>query len=517
MMKNLLAIIVLYFIVLKIQAQPIIEWQKSFGGSDIDQAYCIAQTMDSGFIVAGETSSNDGDISEDFGYSDIWIVKLDSIGAILWQKSLGNSIMESASSIQQTLDEGYIVCGHSSTDDLNGIPRQGSSDLLIIKLNKTGNIIWQKSLGGSNSEWAGGIQQTTDGGYIVGASSKSKDGNVTGNKGNFDYWIVKLNSSGGIEWQNSYGGTASERLNSIQQTSDGGYVAAGSSASNDKDVTGNHRGTDYWIIKIDRIGTLIWQKSFGGSLDDIAYSIKQTSDYGFIVAGLTISYDGDVNDNTNPIKNSWVIKLDGLGNIEWKKNYGGTAIEEARSIVQTKDGGYIIAGFTGSNDGDVSGNHSLGNYDIWIFKINNAGILEWQKCLGSSDAEFAYSIVQTKDGGYAVAGTSSTDDGNVTKNNGKSDYWIVKLSGTLVGVKELEAQSLLNLYPNPASNQLTININERLVGSNFTILNMVGQRVLSGKINSRSTLLEVGGLPGGSYLVRVQSREANAVLRFVKE
>ncbi len=517
MLKNSLSIIVLCLTMLCVQAQPEIEWQKTFGGSDYDAAYCIAQTTDSGYIIAGVTSSSDGDVSGNFGYLDIWIVKLDSTGSMLWQKSLGDTIMESASSIQQTVDGGYIVCGYSSADDLNDIPKRGTSDIVVIKLNSKGNIIWQKSLGGSNSEWPGTIQQTTDGGYIVGGSSKSKDGDVTRNHGDFDYWIVKLDGSGNIVWQNSYGGTANDRLNSIQQTSDGGYIAAGSSNSKDKDVTGNHGRADYWVIKIDNIGTLIWQKSLGGSLDDYAYSITQTSDKGFIVAGYSGSYDGDLIGNTDPVKNWWVVKLDGLGNIEWKKTYGGNSNDEARSIVQTREGGYIIAGYTASNDGDVSGNHSLGNYDIWILKINSTGILEWQKCLGGSDAEFAFSIVQTKDGGYAVAGFSTSVDGDVSHNKGKDDYWIVKLSGTLVGVNELEEQSQLRLYPNPANYQLTIKTDEKLIGSNYTVLNIMGQTVLSGKINSDNTLLEVGSFPSGIYFVQIQSKDGSSVSGFIKE
>jgi hypothetical protein len=516
MMKNLFTTIVLCLTIGSIQAQPNIEWQRSFGGSNNDRAFCIAQTMDNGFIIAGQTFSSDGDVSSYFGNGDIWVVKLDSAGIMTWQKSFGDTIIESATSIQQTLDGGYIVYGYSSADDMGDIPKRGTSDLLIIKLNKTGGITWKKSLGGSNSERPGEIQQTTDGGYIVGGSSKSKDGDVTENNGDFDYWIVKFNGSGDIVWQNSYGGTGSEGLNSIQQTSDGGYIAAGSSESKDKDVTDNHGHFDYWVIKIDNTGNLIWQKSFGGSRDDFAYSVKQTSDQGYIVAGTTLSRDGDASANSGSIS-YLIIKLDALGNMEWIKSYGGSAADEARSIVQTKDGGYVIAGYTDSNDGDVAGNHDPYNTDFWILKINRFGGIEWQKRLGGSNLEFAFSIVLTKDDGYAVAGSSYSADGDVTQNKGKSDYWIVKLSGTLVGVKELEEQPLFNLYPNPANIQLIIKTDEKLIGSNYTVLNIMGQTVRSGKIISDNTLVEVGGLPGGTYFVRVQSKDGNSVSRFVKE
>ena len=227
-------------------------------------------------------------------------------------------------------------------------------------------ISWQKSLGGSGYDRATSIQQTSDGGYIVAGNSSSIDEDVTGNHGNSDYWIVKLNSVGSIVWQKSLGGSGNDSATSIQQTSDGFYIVAGSSSSINGDVTGNHGGVDYWIVKLDSLGSILWQKSLGGSGNDYAQSIQQTSDGGYIVAGYSTSINGDVTGNHGN-SDYWIVKLNHVGSIVWQKSLGGSGFDYAWSIQQTSDGGHIVAGYSTSINGDVTGNH--GDYDSWIVKL----------------------------------------------------------------------------------------------------------------------------------------------------
>jgi hypothetical protein len=230
-------------------------WQKSFGGSLFDRAYSIQQTTDGGYIVAGESGSTDGDVTGNHGSADGWVVKLDSSGKIIWQKSLGGSSIDFSNSIQQTTDGGYIVAGYSFSNSENVTGNHGDFDSWVVKLNSSGNITWQKSLGGSNRDEAKSIQQTTDGGYIVAGYSYSINGDVTGNHGGFDSWVVKLNSSGNITWQKSLGGSENDEATSIQQTTDGGYIVAGYAWSNDGDITGNHSSRDYWVVKLSSVHT----------------------------------------------------------------------------------------------------------------------------------------------------------------------------------------------------------------------------------------------------------------------
>jgi len=235
-------------------------------------------------------------------------------------------------------------------------------------------IEWQKALGGSSGDYAYSVQQTTDGGYIVAGNTGSNNGDVSGNNGNADYWVVKLISTGNIEWQKAFGGSSTEFAESIQQTTDGGYIVAGYSFSDDGDVFGNNGSDDYWIIKLNSVGDTLWTKTLGGTSRDWANSIQQTTDGGYIIAGWTQSNDMDVAGNKGGA-DYWIVKLDSVGTIEWQKALGGTADEQAQAVLQTTDGGYIIAGFTDSNNGDVSGNNGLNDY--WIVKLSSTSAIEY--------------------------------------------------------------------------------------------------------------------------------------------
>jgi gliding motility-associated-like protein len=407
---------------------PCIEWQKALGGTGFEVANAIQQTTDGGYIVAGYTSSNDGDVTSNHGAGDAWVAKLNGTGAIQWQKTLGGSNYDEATTIQQTTDGGYIVAGYTVSSDGDVIGYHGLKDAWVVKLNGTGGIQWQKTLGGMAQDEANAIQQTTDGGYIVAIFTDSNDGDVIGNHGAGDAWVVKLSGTGGIQWQKTLGGTNTDAAKAIQQTTDGGYIVAGGTRSNDGDVIGFHGSEDAWVVKLNDTGGIQWQKTLGGTGTDWATAIQQTTDGGFIVAGYTDSSDGDVIGNhgsTDP----WVVKLNGTGGIQWQKTLGGTGDERANAIQQTTDGGYIVAGYTSSNDGDVIGNHGVS--DAWVVKLNGTGAIQWQKTLGGTSSEGATAIQQTTDGGYIVAGATNSNDGDVSVNHGSGDAWIVKLKDCL--------------------------------------------------------------------------------------
>ena len=423
---------------------PAIEWQKSLGGSGDDYPKAMQQTNDGGYIVAGSSNSIDGDVTGNHGGLDCWIVKLNSTGNIEWQKCLGGSSFDLANAIQQTADGGYIVAGKSVSKDGDAIGRTESGDFWIVKLNSTGNIEWQKGFGGSGFETANTIQQTTNGGYIVAGLSTSNDGDVTGNHGGrADAWVVKLNSTGNIEWQKCLGGSSYDYASAIQQTKDDGYIVAGYSDSNDGDVTGNHGGNgDCWVVKLNSTGNIEWQKSLGGSLSDEAYAVKETKDGGYIVAGYSSSSDGDVTGGYGAY-DYWVVKLNSAGNIEWQKGLRSGLDNFAYSIQQTTDDGYIVSGYSSHSDDDVTGFHFSDDY--YIVKLNSTGNIEWQKRLGGSgeDRPFA-TIQQTTDGGYIVAGYSLSVDGDVTGNHGRADYWVVKLGASALPLNLLHFDAVKN-------------------------------------------------------------------------
>jgi uncharacterized delta-60 repeat protein len=440
-LKNCLkkAIFMLGFVILSASfahAEPAIEWERSLGGSKSDRAYSIQQTEDGGYIVAGTSASDDGDVSGNHGNLDCWVVKLKSNGELDWQRSLGGSKEDGGRSVKPTKDGGYIIAGYSKSDDGDVSENHGKLDYWIVKLRANGELDWQRSLGGSRDEFVRDVQQTNDGGYIVAGRSDSNDGDVSGNHGDSDFWIVKLKANGELDWQKALGGSDADNAHAVRQTSDGGYIVAGSTMSNNGDVSREkYRSWNFWVVKLTENGAIEWEKQLGGSRVDYAYDIFQTKDDGYIVAGYSASNDGDVSGNHGGEKyrgvmmynkDFLVVKLKMDGAIEWQRMLGGSKDDLAWSVQQTSGGGYIVAGYSESNDGDVSENH--GYIDMWTVKLEADGTLKWQKSLGGSRREDAYEIFQTKDGGYIVAGYSSSNDGNVSEYHGSGDFWVVKLT-----------------------------------------------------------------------------------------
>ncbi len=490
-----------------------IEWQKSYGGSIDETAYAIQQTTDGGYIVAGISHSTDGDVHGNHGGSgDYWLLKLTATGDTVWTKCYGGSYVDMAKVIQQTTDGGYIVAGYSESTDGDVSGNYGGSDFWIIKLTATGDTIWTRCYGGSGDDYANTIQQTTDGGYIVAGYSMSFNGDVHGNHGGYrDAWLLKLTATGDTAWTRCYGGSGGDYANTIQQTTDGGYIMAGASYSTDGDVTGNHGSNDYWVLKLTATGDTVWTKCYGGSDSDNAYAIQQTTDGGYIVAGSSRSTDGDVIEN-HGAADFWIIKLTATGDTVWTKCYGGSGDDVPTAIQQSSDGGYIVAGFSLSSDGDVHGNHGV--IDYWISKLTATGDTVWTKCYGGFGEDFANAIQQTTDGGYIVAGSSRSTDGDTT-GNGYFDYWILKLDNSMgISTQNIEPVAV---YPNPAHDKLTIIAGE--AKQSAFIYNLQGQLIKSVKLGVKSSkyVIDIEDLPAGLYLLKLSGNKETKVSKFVKE
>jgi len=251
-------------------------------------------------------------------------------------------------------------------------------------------------------------------------------------------------------------------------------------------------------VKLDGSGAILWQKCLGGTDYEDANSIQQTSDGGFIVAGGISSNDGDVSGNHGET-DYWIVKLDGLGAIQWQKCLGGTDGEYALSIQQTSDQGFITAGYTNSNNGNVSGNH--GTNDSWVVKLDGSGVIQWQKCLGGTNNDVAYSIQQTSDDGFIVAGYTNSIDGDVTGNHGGDDSWVVKLSGT-DGINELDTYNLLTIYPNPFTERTIISFdNPKNEKFRLVIKDITGKIVMEiGEIHGNTLEINRNDLSAGVYI-----------------
>ena len=300
------------FWLVKLAPNGDVQWQKKYGGSRNEYAFAMDLTPDGGYILAGSTESMDGDVTGNHGYFDWWVTKVDAAGNLQWQKSLGGTQEDQAFAIKSTPDGNYIVAGITKSGDGDVTGYHGGMDAWIVKLNNTGNLVWQKCLGGTGGETARSIAMTSDGNYMIGASSSSNDGDVASAKGAEDFWFVKMNPSGNIIWQKTYGGSRNEELFDIKQTSDGGYVAVGTSESFDKDLNCNAGVRDMWIIKTAADGTLQWQKNMGGELQDEAYAVQPLNDGNYILCGMTCSRaipGFHIPTLQNTCADYWVVKL----------------------------------------------------------------------------------------------------------------------------------------------------------------------------------------------------------------
>jgi hypothetical protein len=358
-----------------------IMWQKVYGGSQSDYSSDIIQTSNGDFVLAGYTRSADGDVSGNHGIIDGWVVRLSGTGAIKWQKCYGGSGFDAILSLKPTSDNGYIVAGWSDSDDGDLDSNRGDSDCWVVKLDSVGNILWSHTLGGSDKDHAASVEQTSDGGYIVAGGVKSNDFDVTGNHGEFDYVVYKLSPSGTLEWKKFYGGSSKDLVgdhgvrSTVHQTKDGGYIVGGLTHSTDGDVIGNHGSFDSWVLKLNDTGKILWQQTIGGSQDDETFVLQETLDSGFVLTGTSNSNDGQVSGGHGG-HDFWVVKLNSAGAFVWQQCYGGLGYEVAFGITQTSSGNYVVAGFTDGNSGQVTGWH--GHFDAWVAYLTNTNSVEAQ-------------------------------------------------------------------------------------------------------------------------------------------
>lgn len=396
-----------------IVAQPIIEWQHPLGGSGVDCAYSIVETSDGGYLSIGHSESDDGDVTFNHGSLDVWITKLDNKGALQWQHSYGGSEADEAYSVKETNDGGYVVAGHSASDDEDVNDHLGIGGIYdgwIIKIDALGTLEWERSCGWDTSyDYLYSIEPTTDGGYIAIGTTMPNLSTITV----YDIWVVKLDPSGAITWQKKYGGPLSDEGWCIHQTDDGGYLLCGKTTLPDAEHG--------WVAKIDNLGSIQWEQTYGDTNNGRLYYIDETTDHNVIACGTLAT-------GTARMMDLWVLKIDGAGKTIWSKTYGGSGIDGSHCVHETQDNGYIVSGTTTSNDGDVTGGYE--GSDAWVLKLTSVGNLEWQKDLGGDYVDEAYDIKETSDGGFIFTGSTLSDNGDVVGHHDPgyvSDFWVVKL------------------------------------------------------------------------------------------
>ncbi len=407
-MKTTLALFICLLSVATAFAQPDTLWTRTFGGSESDVGRSVQQTIDGGFIIAGGTSSFGA------GEDDVYLIKTDGSGNEQWEQTYGGSDNDWGYSVQQTSDGGYIIAGKTASYGA------GSNDFYLVKTDVNGNESWTQTFGGSDSDGGYCVQQTVDGGYII-----------VGNTGSFgsgsgDVYLIKTDSSGYEQWSQTFGGSNVDHAYSVQQTTDGGYIVTGYTYSF------GSASVNVYLIKTDSSGYEQWSQTLGGNCDDLSHNVQQTRDGGYIIVGRTLSYGASEED-------IYLIKTDGIGNEQWYQTFGGEYAEEGYSVQQTSDGGYIITGWTSS--------FGPGYAAVYLIKTDGSGNVQWNQTFGGGIYNIGYSVQQTADGGYIIAGRTSFWGAS-------GDVYLIRLAPDSTGVIDLDlpqpiTYSLLPAYPNP--------------------------------------------------------------------
>jgi hypothetical protein len=403
---------------------------QTFGGSKNDSINSIVATRDGGYAVLGYTQSNDFDIIDKSNESfDFWVMKFSSEDKLLWNKTFGGSDDDKGVDIVATNDGGFAVLGAASSSDLDVSLNAGSQDFWMLKITAEGEVLWEKSFGFSGSDKGISLINTVDNGFLV---TGVLDVSASGGQGNSksavrhsggDIWVLKLSSTGTLDWSKYFGGSFTDTPFGVVETSNNEYIIAASSDSEDFNISNNKGTYDFWILKISSNGTLIWEQSFGGSEIDEPRAITATNDGNFIIVGDTRSSDIDVSVNSGAA-DLWMIKIASDGTLIWEKTIGASSFDVARSIFKTQDHGFVIAGSSRSSN---AGFTNQGQNDAWILKVNSSGEIDWQKIVGGSGVDFLYDVVELNNKTIIAVGESGSSNIDITENKGFSDALIINI------------------------------------------------------------------------------------------
>ena len=530
MKKTLLSLIYFLISVIPTFSQPLhIDWQNCFGGSDKDLAYDIVE-IQNGYFIVGYTWSTDGDISVNKGLLDGWLIKTDNNGNKVWEKTYGGSNGDGFFRIIPDNTGNYFLVGGSgsSDGDISQDPYPNSEDYWIVKIDIDGNIIWDKIVGGTYGDKIFTGCPTFDGCVVALGESISEDGDVSVHFGAKDVWLVKISGDGEVEWDFTLGTDHTDYGQAIIQTTDGGYLVGCSSML---EGGGNlncesHGLADGVLVKLDSLRNIEWQHCYGGSWYDGIIGLLEVAD-GYIFLAYASTNDGDLvgsgwhegyNHLGNPTSDTWAVKVDFSGNIIWKKCYRGSKYDDSKSIVQLGDGSFMIVGLTDSHDGDVVGNHSgnAGDNDIWAIHISSEGELLGQQCFGGwGDERIEFGVVKKSDNDFVIAGQTNygpSYDVGCTPHGGNWDneYWVFEIKDTTVAVPENRQIAQLKVYPNPAEDNVFIEIPEtyQLNNAVMQVLDASGRSVIKQKPESHTLQLNIHHLPAGLYILKLMNNEA---------
>ncbi len=492
-----------------------IEWQQVLGGVHSEYLYDVKATPDYGFLLIGSSFSEDSGNKAEKGQGDLdyFLWKMDEAGKMEWQKTFGGSGSDYLYSASLTQEGGYIL-GGSSDSPKSGDKQEngfGNMDFWILKLDPAGEEEWQITLGGIGNDQLQSIQQTPDGGFIIGGSSdsspiKDSEGATIGNKseeskGSLDYWIIKLSASGELEWEKTFGGMFSDQLKSILII-EGGYLVGGTSNSI---ISGNKSAkelgmNDYWVIKLDADGNQQWQRAYGGEGDESLAKILETEN-GYLIAGSSNSSPLGRSGGASNGTDFWLVEIDKLGEVNWDNTYDIGQWDMLVNVTKSEDNTFLLGGYASTETlGKRTDNKGINDYVA--IKINHRGEMLWSRNIGGNGTDQLKGLTQTRDGGYILAGNSDSkkSDDKDKASIGGNDYWVVKLGNEK---KQVEERQLVDIYPNPTYQYTNIIISKEFKEAEVQVFNLNGQKLQSNKLPYRSTPIDLQSYPPGVYIFNI--------------
>jgi len=487
---------------------PSIRWQLAMGGTSEDAWMSICPAREGGMVICGYSSSTDGDLELGHGNVDAWVMKLSAGGTLVWKKQYGGSRVDFANSIAPAGDGGYVVAGVTYSDDGDFKGNKGLSDAWVMKISASGDIEWSRLYGGSGYEEAVSVHTSAEGGFLVVGGSSSSDGDLNWNNGLYDGWAFRIRNDGSLVWQQAMGGWANDYFYHVVQRTDGGWIIAGTSDSDDGDVYGNAGGGDAWLVALSGGGRREWSRLYGGPGMDRFFSVNLLPGGGILASGYCGENGGMVLGNNGAL-DAWLVEIGQDGKLVKQVCYGGGEQDYLVGSSLAGDGGVILCGTTYSEIEGVDGSVEMGGG--WVLKVDASLQKEWQYAGGGSDHDQWVDVLPVADQQYVLVGASGSADGGVGADHGMLDGWVVSLnSGVSTGLEMQELKRGWSVFPNPARSRVEIREMGQLL--QFKQLSRVDVYASDGRLIRSFDGLRVGdpillsGISPGLYWVVVNEK-----------
>ena len=508
---------------------PTLIWQSALGGSGSDFANSIFQYGD-GYLIGtvGRSNSDDGSFSN-CGLSVLGdqasVTESDSSGNYIGCLTYGGSADDIFNCAMPVTPFGSAVhlvfLGRTLSNDYDVSGNHGQADAWLVRTQVNGQIIHQKCIGGTGWEDAFDFLEMPDKGFLICgvSSSDTIEGASTNIHGGFDGWLVRTDSIGNIIWSKMYGGSSEDFLYSICKTNDGNFVLGGFSRSNDGDVGFNNGSADYWVIKVDSAGNLLWSKTYGGSSMDYCFRVRETLDHSLVMIGYTVSYDSGFACTQNQIGNSqdWLVKLDSTGNLLLSHCYNAD-ISFARNILVTEDSCFIVASYASSSTGDATGSGIHGCCDSWVYKVDGYGNIIWQKAFGSYGGDDSFrAIDKGTNGQYYLVGQVDQNSGDVTSfHGGDGDAWLIKIKDNALNVNIETPLRENNFQIGSLELSDLISTISEYPNSSFMVYDLLGRLELESSSSGTDLQFELTKISSGIHLIRFTIDQKTYTLKSFK-